>query len=69
MRLKFAILFTSGGERFQNLSDNVSSNIFQINSNSKCITSCAIVNCQQAKVLPICTLFNLFRNVMNYSNL
>ena len=53
MRLKFAILFTSGGERFQNLSDNVSSNIFQINSNSKCITSCAIVNCQQAKVLPI----------------
>ena len=28
-------LITSGGERFQNLSDSVSSNIFQINNNSK----------------------------------
>jgi len=40
--LSLQILFTSGGERFQNLSDNVSSNIFQINSNSKYITSYAI---------------------------
>ena len=69
MRLKFAILFTSGGERFQNLSDNVSSNIFQINSNSKYIASYAIAKCQRAKVLPIFALFNFFRIVINCSNL